>query len=586
MTASLTEPSTQQRLNLDLSPSDPFDIVAILLQDQAELTAVEQFSRVHDDHAGTEPAQAKYYRSLMPATAPSIDQQYAFEVDLDTCSGCKSCVVACHSLNGLDENESWRRVGTITIGESSPQGPSPETIAIQHVTTACHHCADPGCLNGCPVKAYVKDQSTGLVRHLDDQCIGCKYCVMMCPYEVPQYNQRLGIVRKCDMCHQRLSVGEAPACVQSCPNEAIRIQVVDREDKLTHADERLTASAPLSSITRPTTRYQSSRDHLTGRPHDSAIDRVAENHWPLAALMIGTQFGVGLLLVERMLSLFGASPSDNFTLGAVTVAFVMAAIGLNLAPLHLGQPLRAWRVFLGLRTSWLSREAILLGKFMGLTAATLGCLWLPKLHPLLPGSLGIHLPSSVPAWIIESLLWSSLLVGLAGLFSSGMIYVATKRSLWCFRSTMTICAGTTLIGGLASAIAVMAFGIATGTNQSALSTIVLLSVLCVGWIAGKLAHEWATIWGTDRLTDSDHQRRRRKLIRTHLKPLQRLRIASALMAGACLVMLALAGVASGGSWMINGLAIVGLTATLLGETCERLIFFQSIVYDRMPGTLG
>ena len=50
---------------------------------------------------------------------------------------------------------------------------------------------------------------------------------MMCPYEVPQYSSTLGIVRKCDMCSQRLGVGEAPACVQACPNQAIRIAIVD-----------------------------------------------------------------------------------------------------------------------------------------------------------------------------------------------------------------------------------------------------------------------------------------------------------------------------------------------------------------------
>ena len=74
-----------------------------LLADQQELTAVEQFSQVYDEQAS--PAQARYYSSLIPATEPGPDQQYAFDVDLDACSGCKACVTACHSLNGLDETE-------------------------------------------------------------------------------------------------------------------------------------------------------------------------------------------------------------------------------------------------------------------------------------------------------------------------------------------------------------------------------------------------------------------------------------------------------------------------------------------------
>ncbi|MBW3547816.1 MAG: hypothetical protein KY452_06750, partial [Actinobacteria bacterium] len=82
-------------------------------------------------------------------------------------------------------------------------------------------CAEPGCLDGCPVDAYEKDPVTGVVRHLDDQCIGCSYCTLTCPYEVPQYDAGRGIVRKCDMCHDRLAEGEAPPCVRACPTEAI-----------------------------------------------------------------------------------------------------------------------------------------------------------------------------------------------------------------------------------------------------------------------------------------------------------------------------------------------------------------------------
>ena len=132
-----------------------------------------------------------------------------------------------------------------------------ETV-FQHITTACHHCVDPACLNGCPVEAYEKDAATGIVRHLDDQCIGCQYCVMKCPYDAPKYNARLGIVRKCDMCHGRLAVGEAPACVQACPNEAIRItKVATNEVTIQFREEARSFldAAPEPEYTLPTTRY-------------------------------------------------------------------------------------------------------------------------------------------------------------------------------------------------------------------------------------------------------------------------------------------------------------------------------------------
>src|SRR5258706_16259951 len=80
-----------------------------LLTDQRRLTAVEEFSRAHDAHE----VRGLRYQKLLPVTAPAPGQQYAFEVDLDQCSGCKACVTACHSLNGLDEEETWRSVGAL-----------------------------------------------------------------------------------------------------------------------------------------------------------------------------------------------------------------------------------------------------------------------------------------------------------------------------------------------------------------------------------------------------------------------------------------------------------------------------------------
>ena len=170
-----------------------------LLSEQSVLqTPVAKFSDYHD----REPDLAPHYRQLIPLEKPRSGEQYAFEVALDRCTGCKACVSACHSLNGLDEDESWRDVGAMVGGDTAPGWQ-------QTVTSTCHHCEDPGCLNGCPVGAYEKEKDTGIVRHLDDQCIGCSYCILKCPYDVPKYSKKRGIVRKCDMCHQRLMEGEA-----------------------------------------------------------------------------------------------------------------------------------------------------------------------------------------------------------------------------------------------------------------------------------------------------------------------------------------------------------------------------------------
>jgi len=201
------------------------------LRNARQLTAVERFSQHEHEGQGR-------YADLLPATPPSPGQQYAFLVDLDACTGCKACVTGCNSLNGLDTSsgEAWREVGSL--------GPQP-------VTSACHHCADPACLKGCPAEAYEKDALTGAVIHLDDACIGCSYCTMTCPYEVPSFSDRLGIVRKCDLCHGRLTAGEAPACVQACPTEAIRIQIVDVATAGTSSWGL--AAGPDPTLTKPTT---------------------------------------------------------------------------------------------------------------------------------------------------------------------------------------------------------------------------------------------------------------------------------------------------------------------------------------------
>ncbi len=110
-----------------------------LLAEQREMTAVDAFT--HWQNGATASGDA--YRELLPAARLQSGEQYAFEVDLDACSGCKACVVACHTLNGLNENETWRKVGTLRSTSSI-------LPIVQHVTTACHHCIDPGCLKGCP----------------------------------------------------------------------------------------------------------------------------------------------------------------------------------------------------------------------------------------------------------------------------------------------------------------------------------------------------------------------------------------------------------------------------------------------------
>ena len=507
------------------SPAAEFTLIDQLLAEQKQLqTPVANFSEIHHRNA---PDLADHYRSLIPLTKPGSGEQYAFEVSLDRCTGCKACVSACHSLNGLDDDEAWRDVGTIhTRGWQ------------QTITTACHHCADPGCLGGCPVGAYEKDKDTGIVRHLDDQCIGCSYCILKCPYDVPKYSKKRGIVRKCDMCHQRLAEGEAPACVQACPTEAIRIVKVPVSSEMPAA---ASASSPILSdttITRPTTRY-------VGREvPGSALAADLENltpqhaHWPLVFMLSLTQAGVGLLAAPVFNS--GSTAATAVLVAAIVIFFA----GMGASVLHLGQPLKAWRFFLGLRTSWLSREILAFSMFapIPLVLAAL------RFTPDFPFK---DLLSTVTAQ-------SAFPIGIAAVFTSVMIYVDTHRKSWRFPLTAFRFFGTVLNFATLSLLI---------TNPSPalmalFAAAVFLKIIPESRIARLAVDPESHAWSPDLHS---------ALIQSRpLGVFLRARFAFATLA-------VFAAVAQ--PWL-------ALPLLLVSEILERQLFFQSVYAPKMPGNFG
>ena len=413
MSGVLTSPPRSSGHSQPTQPGE-FSLIDMLLRQQQE-TAVERFARAHEEHAV--PLQAGHYRDFIPLNAPKEGEQYAFEVDLDSCSGCKACVTACHNLNGLDEDEVWRKVGLLTGGSS--QAP-----VIQHVSTACHHCVEPACMEGCPVLAYEKDPITGIVRHLDDQCIGCQYCVLKCPYDVPRYSKKMGIVRKCDMCSSRLAVGEAPACVQACPNEAIRIAVVNKEAASAKAAANLfLPGTPEPGYTKPATTYKTQKKLPANLlPADYWSVAPQHGHLPLVFMLVLTQMSAGAFLVERVLTacfprgLEGAGRSVHIT--RVVASLAIGLLGLNAAIFHLGRPLYAFRAFIGLRTSWLSREIVAFGGFAGLASAYAAAACAPLIG------------WTIPPQIEQLAGGAAALAGLVGVFCSVKIYADTRRPFW------------------------------------------------------------------------------------------------------------------------------------------------------------
>ncbi|HXT10342.1 MAG TPA: DmsC/YnfH family molybdoenzyme membrane anchor subunit [Candidatus Angelobacter sp.] len=520
-------------------------LIDALLEEQRDLTAVERFARWHDENAGSDLPSASH-RVLVPLTAPKPGEQYAFEVDLDRCSGCKSCVTACHALNGLDDDETWRSIGLLHgRGRNSFQ---------QTITTACHHCVEPGCVDGCPVLAYDKDPLTGIVRHLDDQCMGCQYCIFMCPYEVPKYSEQRGIVRKCDMCHQRLAHGEAPACVQACPSEAIRITVVEktsvRNSYREQANEFLPCS-PEPAITLPTTRYVSAKPlapNLTaGDAHEV---RLQPAHAPLVWMLVLTQLGAGGF-ASLPFAARGAQP------GLATIALIATLLGMGASILHLGRPEKAWRAFLGLRCSWLSREIVGFSFFALLAVAT---------------TVAVFFAKPLPA-----LLLTTAIVGIFGVFSSGMTYHVTQRECWRGELSIGRFFGTTVILGAAAAWCANTFA---GAGGAAFTLLLAIATMV------KLSRELAFL----RLCPDDAdleedpptglQARTAFIMRFRLGWILRTRLTCAWLGGVVLPLLSFLPIAAPRTD-----AIAGLLLCFIGELIERFLFFRTVAVSKMPGSV-
>jgi Fe-S-cluster-containing dehydrogenase component/DMSO reductase anchor subunit len=545
-------------------------LVSELLQQQREMTAVQRFAQRHE--AGDTPA-AGCYEDLIPLARPGAGEQYGFRVDLDSCTGCKACVAACNNLNGLDDDETWRSVGLL-------HGGTVHLPVQQTVTTACHHCIDPACMNGCPVRAYEKDPATGIVRHLDDQCIGCQYCVLTCPYEVPQFNSKRGIVRKCDMCSDRLAAREAPACVQSCPNQAIAIQIVDKTRALEDAQGgAFLPGAPSPAITVPTTEYVTKRAFPRNLlPADFYQVRAGHPHLPLVFMLVLTQLSVGAFVVEFLLGRVFPQLASAHAYHAI-IALAAGLLALGASVFHLGRPKYAFRAVIGLRTSWLSREILAFGAFAGTAAAYAAYIWRGPLLALL------HL--GPPDWLSAPRIGDAIgalvvVTGLGGVGCSVMLYVKTAREWWSGARTAFRFFATAAVLGLATTLcSMLAFGCGPGGAICAgAATAARLLAIVAGakllWEAAILVHLRDKQLGA--------LRRTALLFMGGLRREAGARLALGLAGGALApTIVAHLADTDGASASALVVASLGCAALIAAELLERALFFRAASPPRMPG---
>ena len=352
---------------------------------------------------GAFPDVAPLPAARIPERLPEPGEQYRFHFDMTQCIGCKCCVVACNEQNGNPVEINWRRVGEIEGGWY------PDARRF-HLSMGCNHCLEPSCLIGCPVEAYQKDPVTGIVQHSAESCIGCQYCTWNCSYGVPQYNAERGVVGKCDMCYGRLTQGREPACVNACPEGAIRIEIVKTSEWRTEYSRSANAPGlPSADDSISTTRITLPKKLPPDiKKADFWRVKPEQPHWPLVIMTVLTQLSVGAFVAIWLLQLFGASARLGVAaLGSLTVG----ALALASSSTHLGRPLYAYRALKMWRRSWLSREVLLFGCFSAMAGLYAASLWLT-------------FPLSSPLGALTALF------GIGGITASACIYRVPARPSW------------------------------------------------------------------------------------------------------------------------------------------------------------
>ena len=166
--------------------------------------------------------------------------------DATLCIGCKTCVVKCQEANHLEPDTSLDRKYDAPVALNARaktviklyQGDEGQSF----MKAQCMHCIDPACVSACMIGALTKG-ANGIVSYNVDYCVGCRYCEIACPFNVPKFEwaKTTPKIVKCELCRDRLAQGQEPACTEVCPRQAVIFG--KRSDLLQEAKRRI-ASEP------------------------------------------------------------------------------------------------------------------------------------------------------------------------------------------------------------------------------------------------------------------------------------------------------------------------------------------------------
>ncbi|HWI54002.1 MAG TPA: 4Fe-4S dicluster domain-containing protein [Symbiobacteriaceae bacterium] len=171
------------------------------------------------------------------ASATAANDPPAVLYDLTQCAGCHLCEIACQVNKGLPPEKAL-----LSFRQGEPTDAPKGAWVIRR--QQCMHCIDPACVAACPVAAMYKT-AEGPVIYKDERCLGCRYCMNACPFNVPAFDWDSGLldkalIRKCDFCYARQMEGKQPACIEACPTKAVSFG--KRSAMLAEAKKRIAAN--------------------------------------------------------------------------------------------------------------------------------------------------------------------------------------------------------------------------------------------------------------------------------------------------------------------------------------------------------
>jgi len=151
---------------------------------------------------------------------------YAIFTHPDRCISCHACEMACNQKHDLPEGVSLGKI--VVLGPELVNG----AAKMKCLYLPCFQCEDAWCIKACPADAIRKRESDSVIYILEELCFGCQACIQACPWQIPQWNEKTGLMMKCDLCLDRLDTDQEPLCVTNCPTGALEFgKPVDMSNK-------------------------------------------------------------------------------------------------------------------------------------------------------------------------------------------------------------------------------------------------------------------------------------------------------------------------------------------------------------------